>query len=167
MNTFFQKNEKRKWTWRSPYGKTKNEINFIFSKHKHLIQNVDVINQFTTGSDHRMIRCKVFINIKMERARKMEQRTPKINIESLKEGNEGYKRQLNKKFSKNPGQLNKTINEANRRITKSIKEAAEFKVKPSKKPDNKLTDKTKKTIRKKKRTHKKWKERHNRICRNQ
>ena len=29
MNTFFQKRDGRKWTWRSPNGAIKNEIDFI------------------------------------------------------------------------------------------------------------------------------------------
>lgn len=32
-----------------------------------IIQDVDVVNQFNTGSDYRIIKCKVFINIKIEK----------------------------------------------------------------------------------------------------
>lgn len=91
MNTFFQKKEKRKWTWRSPDGQTKNEIDFIISRHKHIIQDVDVVNQFNTGSDHRLVRCKILINIKMERKRKMKQTMKRGNGK-----NSGKKKNTNK-----------------------------------------------------------------------
>lgn len=32
-NTFFQKKDNKKWTWRSPDGYTKNQIDYKLSKH--------------------------------------------------------------------------------------------------------------------------------------
>lgn len=37
MNTFFKKNNIKKWTWMSPDGKTKNTINFICSNRTDII----------------------------------------------------------------------------------------------------------------------------------
>jgi endonuclease/exonuclease/phosphatase family metal-dependent hydrolase len=56
MNSFFKKPVSRKWTWISPDGKVKNEIDFIMSMKKHIYNDVSVINAVKTGSDHRMVR---------------------------------------------------------------------------------------------------------------
>ncbi|KAH1021691.1 hypothetical protein HUJ04_011174 [Dendroctonus ponderosae] len=93
MITFFQKNEQRKWTWKSPNGNTKNEIDSIICKQKHIIQDVDVINQL-------MIRYKVFIDVKLERARRMRRIATKINGEQLKDEDESYKNNLATTFLK-------------------------------------------------------------------
>lgn len=67
MNSFFQKRKNRKWTWRSPDGRTKNEIDFIITNKKYIVKDVSVLNQLTTGSDHRMVRAKVLIDMSKER----------------------------------------------------------------------------------------------------
>lgn len=56
MNTFFKKKESRKWTWISPDGQTKNEIDFFIIDKKDIVQDVDVDNGINTGSDHRAIK---------------------------------------------------------------------------------------------------------------
>ncbi|XP_064424659.1 craniofacial development protein 2-like, partial [Latimeria chalumnae] len=68
MNSFFKKKASKKWTWKSPNG-VKNEIDFILSNRKHTIQDESVLSQFNTGSDHRLVRCKVKLNIAFERAK--------------------------------------------------------------------------------------------------
>jgi endonuclease/exonuclease/phosphatase family metal-dependent hydrolase len=72
MNSFFKKREHRKWTWMSPDGVTKNEIDFIMSTRKHIFNNVSVINTFKTGSDHRLVRGILNICVKRERSRLMK-----------------------------------------------------------------------------------------------
>ncbi|XP_075722813.1 uncharacterized protein LOC119178011 [Rhipicephalus microplus] len=41
LNTFYRKRENRKWTWRSPNGENKNEIDFIMSAHPGIVQDVE------------------------------------------------------------------------------------------------------------------------------
>lgn len=53
MNTFFKKSDDRKWTWESPNGITRNEIDFIISKRKNVITDVDIVDEINIGSDHR------------------------------------------------------------------------------------------------------------------
>lgn len=53
-NTFFKKPKPRKWTWRSPDGKTKNELDFILSDNRKISTDVTVLNQFDINSDHRL-----------------------------------------------------------------------------------------------------------------
>lgn len=69
MNTFFKKAEHRKWTWKSPDGNTKNEIDFVITGVKRLVQDVTVLNQLSVGSDHRMVRATVKIDVRAERRR--------------------------------------------------------------------------------------------------
>lgn len=49
MNTFFQKKENKKWTWRSPNGVVKNVIDFIMANDKRIFKDVTVLNTFNTG----------------------------------------------------------------------------------------------------------------------
>ena len=53
MNTQFQKKAGRRWTWRSPDGKTKNEIDM--TDKPNMVTDVTVINRVNIGSDHRMV----------------------------------------------------------------------------------------------------------------
>ena len=67
-NTFFQKREGRKWTWKSPNGITKNEIDFILTDEIDNIKDVTVINKVDIGSDHRMVACRTKFNFRTERS---------------------------------------------------------------------------------------------------
>ncbi|XP_063542661.1 uncharacterized protein LOC134751209 [Cydia strobilella] len=69
MNSFFRKREHRKWTWVSPDGATRNEIDFIMSTKKQIFSDVSVINSVKTGSDHRMVRGTLNIQFRLERSR--------------------------------------------------------------------------------------------------
>ena len=55
MNTQFQKKAGRRWTWRSPVGNTKNEIDYIITDKPSMVTNVTVINRVNIGSDHRTV----------------------------------------------------------------------------------------------------------------
>ncbi|CAG4945202.1 unnamed protein product [Parnassius apollo] len=72
MNSFFQKRPHRKWTWSSPDGSTKNEIDFIMTTRRQLFSDVSVIARVKTGSDHRMVRGTLNLNVKLERSRLMK-----------------------------------------------------------------------------------------------
>jgi hypothetical protein len=68
MNTWFKKRMGRRWTWRSPSGKTRNEIDYILVDTKRIICDVGTIGQkFDTGSDHRLLRARVKIDQQRER----------------------------------------------------------------------------------------------------
>uniref|UniRef100_A0A914UKY0 Endonuclease/exonuclease/phosphatase domain-containing protein n=1 Tax=Plectus sambesii TaxID=2011161 RepID=A0A914UKY0_9BILA len=67
-NTFFQKRAGRRWTWISPNGETKNEINFILTNQLQIVQDVTAIGRaFSTGSDHRLIRARIVLDAKVEK----------------------------------------------------------------------------------------------------
>jgi len=42
MNTFFQKKPQRRWTWKSPGGTARNEIDYILSSSKDICTDVSV-----------------------------------------------------------------------------------------------------------------------------
>ncbi|XP_073960723.1 uncharacterized protein [Choristoneura fumiferana] len=67
MNTFFAKKPQRKWTWRHPDGIHKNEYDYILSNRRDFVHDVSVLNNFTTGSDHRLVRATLAIDLKTER----------------------------------------------------------------------------------------------------
>ncbi|KAF2880494.1 hypothetical protein ILUMI_25681 [Ignelater luminosus] len=68
-------------------GKTKNEIDFIIANRKDTIQDVTVINKFTTRSDHRVFRSKLTTHIKKERSKMVPKasRQPRGNTETYEE----------------------------------------------------------------------------------
>ncbi|KAK3788510.1 hypothetical protein RRG08_053137 [Elysia crispata] len=54
-NSFFKKPRPRYWTWESPGGDYKNQIDFILTTDKTTIQNTEIITKVDIGSDHRMV----------------------------------------------------------------------------------------------------------------
>ncbi|EYC04321.1 hypothetical protein Y032_0088g2141 [Ancylostoma ceylanicum] len=61
MNTFFQKRPGRRWTWRAPNERTRNEINFVLCDKKRVVKDVSVIaeSKVCVHSDHRLIKAKI------------------------------------------------------------------------------------------------------------
>ena len=53
MNTMFQKKARRRWTWKSPNGVSKTEIDYLLTNRPDIVTDVTVINQVNIGSDHR------------------------------------------------------------------------------------------------------------------
>ncbi|XP_033113686.1 craniofacial development protein 2-like [Anneissia japonica] len=82
MNTFFQKKPNRKWTWKSPNGDTKNKIDFILASNHEIVKDISVLAQFDTGSDHRLVRATIKINMRLERARLVRKKTPQLNLQN-------------------------------------------------------------------------------------
>ncbi|XP_072016606.1 craniofacial development protein 2-like [Amphiura filiformis] len=98
MNTFFKKPASRKWTWRSPDGSTKNEIDFILTDSPHIIQDVKTVNKVNVGSDHRMVMSKLKINTRLERHKLLRPKQSSINLEKLQEKRIEFQLQLQNQF---------------------------------------------------------------------
>lgn len=92
-NTFFPGKRQRKWTWASADGVTKNEIDYIVTPRMDIVQNVTVLNNFSTGSDHRMVRAKVAINTRLERS-KMIKKAGKRDVTELERRRPEYQLSL-------------------------------------------------------------------------
>lgn len=55
LNTFFKKKDSKRWTWISPDGKTKNEVDYILTNFPKHAENIEVI-KVQYPSDHRLVR---------------------------------------------------------------------------------------------------------------
>ena len=86
-NTFFEKNKNRYWTWESPNGEHKNQIDFILCSEKTTIEDYEVITKVGVGSDHRMVRAKLKINKKLIRQTTKANETKNRRPRSQKETN--------------------------------------------------------------------------------
>lgn len=69
MNSFYKKRQGKRWTWQGPNISVKNEIDFILTKCKRLVNDIETIGKkfFDTSSDHRPVRARIVINLKNER----------------------------------------------------------------------------------------------------
>ena len=59
LNSIFKKNKNSKWTWMSPDGKSRNEIDYIISNHPKLFTDTSVISKLNFNTDHRMVRASL------------------------------------------------------------------------------------------------------------
>ncbi|GBP07183.1 Craniofacial development protein 2 [Eumeta japonica] len=59
LNTMFKRKESKMWTWISPDGKTKNEIDFIMTNKSKYFSNMKVISNFNFNTNHRIIRAEL------------------------------------------------------------------------------------------------------------
>lgn len=122
-NTLFEKPQKRRWTWRSPNGETKNEIDYILANKREIILNTEVIQRLNIGSDHRMVRCTIRFNIRQERSRMVITSTPKINIERLMQRTEEYQIELSNRFEI-LGNDEEDVEEEAKKLSNTIQESA-------------------------------------------
>ena len=97
-NGKFQKNEKQLWTWKSPDGLTKNEIDFIMTSRRDTVTDVTIMNKVNIGSDHRFVRSKVMFNTKIERLKLTSKVKPAVNIRELHTQKGEFQLQLSNKF---------------------------------------------------------------------
>ena len=67
MNTIFQKKAGRTWTWKSPNGITKVEIDCILANRPDIVTDVTVISQVNVGSDHIIVTSNTKLDIAVER----------------------------------------------------------------------------------------------------
>ena len=98
MNTFFKKKPTRKLTWKGPNGETKNEIYFNLANNQEIVKDISVLSQFNTGSDHRLVRVKIKINMHLERPRLVRKKTPQVNLQNIQQKADDYQIELQSKF---------------------------------------------------------------------
>ena len=61
QNSLFMKRKSRKWTWVSPNGRTRNEIDHCLSDLGKLVSDYSILSSFEFASDHRIGRCTIKI----------------------------------------------------------------------------------------------------------
>ena len=135
MNTLFQKKIERRWIWRSPDGKTKNEIEYIMTDNPNMITDVRVINRINIGSDHRMLMSNIRLDTKAERKKLLrKKKPPKVDTREI-----GIKRnefQLELKNRITALQEQDDIDTLNENITEMIQQTATSIAKQNTKRDN-------------------------------
>ena len=77
-NSLYQKKTTSRWTWISPNGNTKSELDHILTNRRWTLLDVTVVEAFNTGSDHRLLRAK--IQLRMKRKRHDIHRPPTIRF---------------------------------------------------------------------------------------
>ncbi|KAK6741073.1 hypothetical protein RB195_009121 [Necator americanus] len=66
-NSLFMKKDHRRWTWESPNGATRAEIDHILTNRRWCLLDVSVVPSFCSGSDHRLLRAKIRLSHTMEK----------------------------------------------------------------------------------------------------
>ena len=121
-NTLFEKQTSRYWTWESPGGIYKNQIDFILTTDKTIFQNTEILTQEDIGSDHRLLRGKVKMNKKLTRLKKIHRKKAlKIDIQNIKADQSKFQIALKNKFALLK-ENTPTIEELNEIISASIQE---------------------------------------------
>ncbi|KAK6745869.1 hypothetical protein RB195_012155 [Necator americanus] len=79
-NSQFQKPSSLRWTWESPGGGYRNEIDHIIVNKRFCLTDVSVVPKFYTGSDHRLLRGRFSFTRRAEKAAKFRERNPRTTI---------------------------------------------------------------------------------------
>ena len=146
MNTFFRKRSNRKWTWKSPNGETRNEIDFILSADPSIVQDVEVLGKVKC-SDHRLVRSRISLNLKRERVKLVKRK--QANLEAVRVKADQFRLVLANKYAALEQEDEDNIDVMNETITRLISEAAiEVGGKAPRQPVGKLSQETKDLIKK-------------------
>ncbi|KAK6733314.1 hypothetical protein RB195_017203 [Necator americanus] len=79
-NSQFQKPSSLRWTWESPGGGYRNEIDNVIVKKRFYLTNVAVVPKFYTGSDHRLLRGRFPFPRREDKAAKFREENPRTII---------------------------------------------------------------------------------------
>ena len=83
MNTFFKKHPSSNWTWQSPVGRTRNEIDYILNDRRDNIRDVQVATNLKFDIDHRMVRATVTLDFRRRFLRDLGNPRPKYKQEYI------------------------------------------------------------------------------------
>ena len=126
-------------------------MDFILTNKKHVIQDCAVINKFNTGSDHRLVRCKLRMNIKTERLKLFKNKKITINTVGLHKHKEQFHLELKNRFEclKDEMEGQQSVTESNRILIDTLNDAAlQVAGKTELKPIKKISEKTKNLMKK-------------------
>ena len=134
MNTQFQKKAGRRWTWRSPDGHTKNEIDYIMTDNPWMVTDVTVINRINIGSDHRMVMGSITLNTRAER-RKLQNKNTRTSVDTKMIGTKKntFKLELKNRFT--ALEEHDDIYSLNKNMTEMIQQSAMSIAKQTKKTE--------------------------------
>ena len=83
MNIMFQKKTGRRWTWESPSGVTKTELDYILTNRPDIVTDITVINQVNIRSDHRMDMSNIKLDAKVESKQLMSKKPPSVDTTQI------------------------------------------------------------------------------------
>lgn len=92
-NSLFEKPAQRRWTWESPNGETRLELDHVLTNRRWSLLDVSVLPSFDTGSDHRLVRAKIRLKkkfFKRDTHRPTPFRFPKYIPDQLQSTIESY-----------------------------------------------------------------------------
>ena len=135
MNTQFQKKAGRRWTWRSPDGNTKNEIDYIMTDKPSMVTDVTVINRVNIGSDHRMVMGSITLNTRAKR-RKLLNKNQRTRVDTQMIGTKKKTFQLELKNRFTALQEHDDMDSLNKNMTEMIQQSALSIAKHTKKQKN-------------------------------
>ena len=141
MNSFFRKRSNRMWTWKSPNGETRNEIDFILSVDPSIVQDVEVLGKVKC-SDHRLVRCRISLNLKRARVKLVKRK--QANLEAVRVKADQFKLVLANKYAALEQEDEDNVEVMNETVARLISEAAiEVGGKAPRQPVGKLSQVTK------------------------
>ena len=124
MNTQFQKKAGKRWTWRSPDGNTKNEIDYIMTDKPSMVTDVTVINRVNIGgSDHRMVMGSITLNTRAER-RKLLNKNTRTRVDTQMIGTKKNTFQLELKNRFTALEEHDDMDSLNKNMTEMIQQSA-------------------------------------------
>ena len=123
MNTQFQKKAGRRWTWRSPVGNTKNEIDYIMTDKPSMITDVTVLNSVNIGSDHRMVLGSITLNTRAER-RKLLNRNTRTRVDTQMIGSKKNTFQIELRNRFTAQEEHDDMDSLNKNLTEMIQQSA-------------------------------------------
>ena len=132
MNTQFQKKAGRRWTWKSPDGHIRNEIDYIMTDKPSMVTDVTVINRIDIGSDHRMVMGSITLNTRAER-RKLVNKNTRTRVDTQMIGTMKNTFQLELKNRFTALEEHDDMDSLNKNMTEMIQQSAMSLAKQTKK----------------------------------
>ena len=123
MKTQFQKKAWRRWTWRSPDGHTRNEIDYIMTDKPSMVTDVTVINRIDIESDHRMVMGSITLNTRRER-RKLLNKNTRTRVDTQMIGTKKNTFQLELKNRFTALEEHDDMDSLNKNMTEMIQQSA-------------------------------------------
>lgn len=121
LNTIFRKKPKNKWTWISPDGNTRNEIDYIITNKVRSFKDTNIIQNLNFNTNHRMVRSCLNENV----TKNPRPKTVNINYPPVKENTEDLMEAINS---------NMNINEKYKRIENKLNEHARKQIRKKNEP---------------------------------
>lgn len=121
LNTIFRKKPKNKWTWISPDGNTRNEIDYIITNKVRSFKDTNIIQNLNFNTNHRMVRSCLNENV----TKNPRPKTVNINYPPVKENTEDLMEAINS---------NMNINEKYKRIENKLNEHARNQIRKKNEP---------------------------------